>query len=373
MTWILNEERAMLRDSAQTFLAERAPVSHLRRLRDTADPRGYSPELWRAFADQGYSATLVPESHDGLALGIVEAGLIAEQIGHTLAPTPFFSTAVLAAWLLRTAGSTEQQDEWLPRIAAADAVLALAVDEHARHRPDALATTARQDAGGWCIDGSKVHVIDGHVADALVVAARAGDETILLLVPSNTPGLLVERTVMVDAHNAARVRLESVRVPADARIGTPGQGAALLEQVLEVGRAVAAAEMLGLADEVFARTLGYLKERRQFDRIIGEFQALQHRMAELFCDLELTRAIVRQALKALDDGDPQAALRVAQAKARAGLTATRAVQEGVQMHGGIGMTDELDIGLFMKRARVLQNLFGDAYTQMDRVARVSGY
>jgi len=373
MTWTLNEERRMLRDSAQSFLADRAPVAHLRRLRDGADATGYSPQLWAAFGEQGYSATLVPEDHGGLGLGLAEAALVAEQIGHTLAPTPYLSTAVLAAWLLRTAGSPAQQAAWLARIAQADTVLALAVDERPRHRPTALDTRAVLADGQWTIDGDKLLVLDGHVAQALIVAARTEGGVALLLVPAGASGLQVERTAMVDAHNAARVRLAGVRVPAAALIGSVASGAALLEQVLDVGRAVASAELLGLADEVFERTVQYLKERRQFDRAIGEFQALQHRAAELFCDLELTRAIVRQALAALDAGTPAAPLLVAQAKARAGLTANRAVQEGVQMHGGIGMTDELDIGLFMKRARVLQELFGDAAMQMDRAAILSGY
>jgi acyl-CoA dehydrogenase len=373
MTWILDEQRRMLRDSAQDFLSGRAPVAHLRQLRDSADAQGYAPELWRAFGEQGYSATLVPGSHGGLGLGVAEAGLIAEQIGHTLAPTPFFSTAVLAAWLLKTAGSPAQQAHWLPKIAAAETILALAVDERARHRVDAFATTAVHSGNGWKIDGAKLLVIDGHVAEAIIVAARCDGGVALLLVPTATPGLSIERTVMVDAHKAARVTLKDVQVDAAALIGSPETGATLLDQVLDVGRVVAACELQGLADEVFERTVTYLKERKQFDRIIGEFQALRHRAAELFCDLELSRALTRQALQAIDEGSPKAPLLAAQAKARACLSANRAVQEGVQMHGGIGMTDELDIGLFMKRARVLQELFGDAAAMMERAAQLCGY
>jgi len=251
--------------------------------------------------------------------------------------------------------------------------MALAADEQSRHRPARLDTTAARVDGGWRIDGRKSFVVDGHVADALIVAARADGGTALLLVPKGTPGVTIERTAMVDAHNAARVQLDGVRVDGDALIGAVESGAQLLDGVLDVGRVVAAAELLGLADEVFERTVEYLKQRRQFDKLIGEFQALQHRCAELFCDLELTRAIVRQALQVIDAAADDAPLRAAQAKARACLTANRAVQEGVQMHGGIGMTDELEIGLFMKRARVLQELFGDAAFQMDRAALLSGY
>ncbi len=373
MTWVLDETKNMLRDSAQAFLRERAPVAQLRALRDRADARGHEPALWQAFAEQGYCATLIPEAHGGLGLGVTEAGLIAEEIGHTLAAAPFLSTAVLAAWLLARAGSPAQQSAWLPRIAAGQAVLALAVDEQARHRPEALATQAALSNGQWRVDGAKCLVVDGHVADALIVAARAPQGVVLLLVPADAAGLSVERTAMVDAHNAARLRLDGVHVPESARIGEPQPDGALLHAVLDVGRAVVAAEMLGVADEAFTRTLQYLKERRQFDQLIGEFQALQHRAAELWCDLELTRAIVRQALQELDRGMATAPLRVAQAKARAALTVNRAVQEAVQMHGGIGMTDELEIGFFMKRARVLQTLFGDAAFHLDRAALLSGY
>ena len=374
MTLALSDEQRMLRDSVQAFLGARAPVAQLRGLRDTADPLGYSRELWREFGAQGYSATLVPERDGGLGLGVVEAGLIAEQLGHTLTPSPFLSTAVLAGWAIAQAGSAAQRSQLLPAIVAADTVLALAVDEHAKHRPAAIATTATLDGAGFRLDGSKLLVIDGHVAAMLIVAARSGSDALtLFLVDTAAAGVAIERTVLVDAHNTARVRLESVRVGADAVLGTVDGGAAWLESLLDVGRVVVAAELLGLADEVFARTLGYLKERRQFDRRIGEFQALQHRAAELYCDLEMTRALVLKALKAVAAAPAQARLLASQSKAHACTTADRAVREGVQLHGGMGMTDAFDLGLFMKRARVLQELFGDAGFHAERVATLQGY
>ena len=374
MTLTLSDEQRMLRDSVQAFLGARAPVAQLRGLRDTADPLGYSRELWREFGAQGYSATLVPERDGGLGLGVVEAGLIAEQLGHTLTPSPFLSTAVLAGWAIAQAGSATQRSRLLPAIVAADTVLALAVDEHAKHRPAAIATTATREGAGFRLDGSKLLVIDGHVAAMLIVAARSGaDALTLFLVDTAAAGVAIERTVLVDAHNAARVRLASVRVGADAVLGTVDGGAAWLESLLDVGRVVVAAELLGLADEVFARTLAYLKERRQFDRPIGEFQALQHRAAELYCDLEMTRALVLKALKAVAAAPAQARLLASQSKAHACTTADRAVREGVQLHGGMGMTDAFDLGLFMKRARVLQELFGDAGFHAERVATLQGY
>lgn len=374
MTLILSDEQRMLSESAQSFLEGCAPVAHLRKLRDTRDATGFSRDLWRDFASQGYSGVLVPEAHGGLGLGVVEAGLISERLGHTLTPTPFLSTAVLAAWVISRAGSAAQQDRLLPAIAAAGTVVALAVDESSKHRPAAIATRAVRDGTGFVLDGSKLFVVDGHVADTLVVAARTGPDSLsLFLVEAGTAGVEIERTVMVDAHNAARVSLRSVRVGAEAVLGTTDGGGALLEQMLDVGRAVVAAQLLGLADEVFDRTIAYLKERKQFNRPIGEFQALQHRAAQLYCDLELTRAIVLKALQAVQKDAMRARVLVSQAKSRACTTANRAVQEGVQLHGGIGMTDDLDIGLFMKRARVLQELFGDAAFQEDRVATLCGY
>ncbi len=380
MALLLNEEQGMLRDSARDWLAANAPVSHLRALRDEAHPEGFSRELWAGFANMGFAGVLVPESHGGLELGCVEAGVLMEEIGRRLVPSPLLSTGILAAGLIRDAGSAEQRDAWLPRIVAGQVVLALAVDENPRHRPERIALGARALGGGLRLNGTKCFVVDGHVADAWLVAARTRgtpgdtDGITLLLVPRDTPGVTVERTHMVDSHNAARLTFDDAPVPASARLGGDGQGWPLLSTALERGRAALAAELLGVAEEAFARTLQYLAERRQFGRLIGEFQALQHRAAHLYCEIEITRAAVLAALQALDAGDAaSAAQAVAVAKARACASATLAVQEAVQMHGGIGMTDALDIGLFMKRARVASELFGDDDFHADRLARMRGY
>jgi hypothetical protein len=374
MALVLNEEQGMLRDSVNAFLSERAPVAHLRKLRDSRDAVGFDRQLWRQFADQGYSAILVPEAHGGLGLGAVEAGIIGEALGRTLTPTPFLSTAVLAARTFARAGSQAQQAQHLPAIAAAEVVFAVAIDEASKHRPDAIAAKATRDGSGLRLDGVKAFVLDGHVADRFIVAARTAERGLtLLLVDPRAAGVHIERTLMVDAHNAARLRFDGVRIEADAVLGEAGAAAAVLDEVLDLGRVVVAAQLLGLADAVFERTLGYLKERRQFDRAIGEFQALQHRAAELYIDIELTRALALGALQAMDQDPAKAALIVAQAKAHACTTANRAVQEGVQMHGGMGMTDEFDLGLYMKRARTLQELLGDAGFHADRVAAMNGY
>lgn len=376
--WNLDEQRTMLRDSARSYLGEQQPITVLRKLRDTNDVLGYSPEGWKAFAQLGYAGMLVPEAHGGLGLGLTDAALVAEQMGHTLTALPYLSTAVLAATVLKASANAALQAQWLPRIATADAVLAVATEETPRASEAPLATTAERQAqtGGWVLNGSKQLVIDGAAAEALLVAARdagAPGGVVWLCVPAGAPGVTIERVVMADAHLTARVQLHNVAVAADGLIATGEVGAQLLAQVRDVGRVMTAAELVGVSDEVFARTVTYLKERKQFGKLIGEFQALQHRAAEMYCDLELSRATVWAGLQALDASADDAPVRAAQAKARASLTANRVALEGVQMHGGMGMTEALDFGLFLKRVRVLQVLFGDGHQMLDRMAHLKGY
>jgi alkylation response protein AidB-like acyl-CoA dehydrogenase len=373
MTLVLNQEQEMLRESALQFLKEQAPVAQLRALRDSRNEDGFERALWRGFAEMGFTGVLVPEEYGGLGLGQREAGAIMEAIGRNLCAVPFLSSAVLAASTLVRHGSAAQKARHLPLLASGEQLMALAVDEGARHRPQRPGLHARRDGDGYRLSGAKSFVVDGHVADTLIVSAGEGEGISLFLVDAHARGVARERTVMVDAHNAARIVFDDVRVDADALIGAPGEGWTILDGVLDLGRAALSAELLGLADEVFERTQSYLKERRQFGRIIGEFQALQHRAAELYCEIEITRAVVLAAQQALDSDAADAAALVSAAKARAGACATRAVQEGVQMHGGIGMTDEFEIGFFMKRARVAEELLGDARFHADRWARLSGY
>lgn len=374
MALILTDDQTQLRDSARDFLSEQSPVKALRQLRDSADADGFSRPLWGQFAEMGYTGVLVPESHGGLGLGHVEAGVVMDQIGRQLCASPLLASGIVAVTALKLGGSAAQQSAWLPKLASAQAIATLAIDEGGKHRPQRLATTARAEGEGWVIDGAKALVLDGHVADLLIVAARVGDAgTGLFLVDARAAGVTVERTVMVDAHNAARVRLQGVRVGADAILGTPETGAATLAATLDAGRCAAAAELMGLADEVFARTLDYIRQRKQFGRLIGEFQGLQHRASALYADLEISRAALIKAQQKLDADITTAGKAVAVAKARAGRTATTAVQEGVQMHGGMGMTDAFDIGFFMKRARVLNELWGDQHFHQDAFASHVGY
>ena len=379
MALVLTEEQSMLRDSARGLISDKAPVSHLRHLRDSKDATGFSRELWKEFAEMGFAGLLVGEAYGGSGLGLVEAGVVMEEIGRTLMPSPFLSTAVLAASALSRGGSAAQKSEHLPKISAGALMAALAVDEGSKHRPLQTALKATRAGNGFKLSGAKALVVDGHVADLLIVAARTAgsagerDGVTLFLIDPKSKGISTERTIMVDSHNAARIDFDNAEVDADHVLGEVDQGFALLEGVLNIGRGAVASEMVGLGEEVFSRTVTYLKERKQFGKAIGEFQALQHRAAQLYIDIEITRAAVLKALQTLDGQFDKAAAAVAVAKARAGTTATRAVQEGVQMHGGMGMTDQFDIGLFMKRARVCEELFGDANYHADQLARMKGY
>ncbi|MGJ4902401.1 acyl-CoA dehydrogenase family protein [Bradyrhizobium sp. HKCCYLS2058] len=379
MPLLLTEEQSMLRDSARGLINDKAPVSHLRKLRDVRDETGFSRELWATFAEMGFAGLLVPEEHGGSGLGAVEAGVVMEEIGRTLMPSPFFATAVLSASALTRAGSAAQKSEYLPKIANGALLAALALDEGAKHRPLHTTLQAARSGNGFKLSGAKAMVVDGHVADLLLVVGRSAgapgerDGLTLFLVDPKAKGVAIERTIMVDAHNAARVTLDNVEVTADHVLGEVDGGAATLSAVLDLGRGAVASEMVGLSEEVFGRTVAYLKERKQFGKAIGEFQALQHRAAQLYIEIEITRAAVLKALQALDADPAGAPAAVAVAKARAGTTATRAVQEGVQMHGGMGMTDQFDIGFFMKRARVCEEMLGDANYHAAQLAQLRGY
>lgn len=327
----------------------------------------------------GWAGILIPAEHGGLGLGHVEAGVVMEELGRTLTPSPFLSTAILAATAIARFGSEKQKRDFLPRIAAGELLATLAVDESSKHRPDRIALAADRAASGYALKGAKTFVIDGHVADLLIVAARTsgapgqtGGVTMFVVDP-HAKGVKAERTPMVDSHNAARITFDNVSVPADAILGKINDGSDALEGILNVGRAAIASELLGAGEEAFTRTVGYFRERKQFGRLIGEFQALQHRAAHLYCELELTRSAVLKALHSLDESVAASSAIVSIAKAKAGATATLTVQEAVQMHGGIGMTDEFDVGLFMKRVRVGQELFGDTNFHAHRLARLNHY
>ncbi len=375
MPLYLNEDQTALQDTIRDFVADAAPVSHMRALRDAGDRTGFSRDLWKQFAEMGFTGILIGEEQGGLGLGHVEAGVVLEEIGRNLSPSPFLSTAVAAVEALK---GSPHADRWFPGIVAGDTVAALAIDEGAKHR-DSVALKAERSGNGFKLTGTKQFVVHGHTADLLIVAARtagaAGDAegVTLFAVDKGTKGLTAEAERLADASLAARLAFDGVEVDADAVIGEVDAGRDPLNRLLRAGRTGASAELLGVGGGAMDRTVGYLKERKQFGVIIGSFQALQHRAAHLYAEMEVARAAVLKAQQLLDAGSPHADEAVSVAKAMTALATTLSVQEGVQMHGGIGMTDEYDIGFYMKRARVLAELFGDANFHADRLAIAAGY
>jgi len=375
----LNEDQTLLQDAARGFVTDRAPVAALRKLRDDHSPDGFDRTLWAAMAEMGWTGMLVPEDQGGLAFGFVGAGIVCEEMGRTLAASPFISTAVMAATAIARAGTDAQKERWLPAIVAGKAIIATAVDEGRRHNPSGTALVAKASGNGFELSGAKTFVADGVGADAMIVAARsagAPGETAgvtLFLVDAKARGIETERTMTLDSRNAARVSFDRVAVTGADVLGEVDDGYGLLEIVLGAGRAGLSAELSGIAQESFGRTVAYLKERKQFGKIIGTFQALQHRAATLHCEVELTKSAVLGALQALDRDPATASLAVSVAKAKASQTARLAGLEAVQMHGGIGMTDAIDIGLFVKRMQAAGELYGDADFHADRVATARGF
>jgi len=379
MTLLLTDEERMIADSASAFFADRAPLSQLRSLRDSRDKLGYVPAVWRDMAAMGFTGVLVPEAYGGAGLGYVSAGLIQEIIGRNLVRSPMLATSILGAAALNIAGNAEQRQEFLPKIAVGSWLIALASDEMPRHAPARITLRATRDDEEFILHGRKIFVLDGHIADQLIVVARSSGEEAdqdgisLFLVDRKSPGIELNQRIVVDSGNVADILFDHVRVPSAALLGPLNDGYPVLEQVLNAGRACIAAEMLGIAEEVFSRTVEYLKQREQFGVKIGTFQALQHRAAHLFCELVLARSAVAGALRALDFPNEETSFLVSVAAAKTGQAARLATDEGVHMHGGIGMTDEFDIGLYTKRICLASTVFGDNAFHLDRLAREKFY
>jgi alkylation response protein AidB-like acyl-CoA dehydrogenase len=376
---VLNDEQAMLRDMAAEWARDRAPMSVVRGQYDRDAGNGHDPDLYAEMAAMGWTGIIVPEALGGSDFGYLSLGLVIEELGRTLAPSPLIGSALSAASALRLAGSDAQQARWLPGIADGSVIAALAIDEGPRHAPLATALTAVSDDRGWRLDGIKRPVQDGMAAQLLIVAARTAgapgdaDGITLFLVEADTAGLSRHALDQIDARVPALLAFDGAVLPADAVLGGVNKGGPLLDTILDHARIGLSAEMLGAMTQAFETTLEYLKTRVQFGRPIGSFQALQHRAAEMFAELQLARSAVEAALIALDERDPGLAAKASLAKAIAGETLHRVSGEMVQMHGGIGMTHEHDAGLYLKRARVAEQCHGNAAFHRERWGRLNGY
>jgi alkylation response protein AidB-like acyl-CoA dehydrogenase len=376
---VLNEEQSMLRDAAKSWTQEKSPVTAFRKMRDSGVDIGYDAKAWNEMAEMGWAGVIIPEEYGGSAFGYLSMGLILEELGRTLTASPLIASGVGAASALALGGSDAQKSEWLPKIADGSVVGALAVDEGAHHAPEKVALAATKSGAGYSLSGTKTFVIEGLAANLLVVSARTSgapgdkDGITLFLVPADAKGVSRKRLALADSRGAANITFDKVEVGADAVLGAADKGWDVLEKTLDRVRAALAAEMLGAANQAFETTLDYLKVRVQFGQVIGSFQALQHRAAKMFTDLELARSAVEAALQAIDADSPDVPELVSLSKAKMGDVFHLVSNEMVQMHGGIGMTDAHDAGFYLKRARAAEAAFGSQSYHRDRYARINGY
>ena len=369
-----SEEQSLLRDAARDFFATTLPVSNLRALRDQNNETGYCTEAWQAMIDLGWGGITIPEEFGGLGFGYKGLGVILEQAGRTLAASPLLATCALGVTALVEGGSPECKKALLPLVVDGKVALALAVDENPVHAPYDIACKAVKEGSSYMLSGQKIFVLDGHVANELIVVARTSgdvssrDGITLFLVNARSSGITYKRSVMVDSRNACRINFDEVSVAATQVLGAVDQGAELLDYILDVGRICLSAEMLGGLQEAFDRTVEYLKTREQFDVKIGSFQGLQHRAARMFCEVELAKSVVIAALTALDDGVDRTdiAEHASLAKAKVSEVFKLVSNEAIQMHGGIGTTDDVEVGFFLKRARVAEQTFGGIGFHLNR-------
>ncbi len=364
MPLVITEEQQMIKDSAKDLLKSKSPIAELRRLRDTKDELGYNPQLWSMMTELGLTSLIIPEQFGGTAFGYVGLGQVIEETGRTLTCSPLISTSLLAASAILNGGNETQQQTYLPSIADGSQLIALAVDEKSSHQPDYISTSLSDSQ----LSGKKKFVLDGHIADKFIMSAKENGESKMVVVDSKAKGITIKRVQMMDNRNAAEVTFENVNI----ECSLDSYDGDLLEKVLDIGRIGIAAEMLGSMQEAFERTVAYLKERKQFGVAIGSFQALQHRAAIMFGEIELCKSVVIKALQAIDNGEDLKKL-ASLSKAKCGEVFKLVSNEGIQMFGGIGMTDDEEIGFFLKRARVAQHTFGDTNFHLNRLASIGGY
>ena len=379
MALLFNEEQQYLKDTAKDFVQKNAPINHFRELRDSKDETGYSKELWKQMAELGWAGILISEEYGGSDFGMMGMGGILEETGRCLVPSPLFSTALLGASLIELGGKADQKKDLLTKIAKGELTTAFALEEGSRHTPYRISTTAEKKGENFVLNGKKTFVLDGHSADLIVLAARTSggieDQSgiSLFLIDPNSTGLQRKRTHMVDSRNSSEIHLKGVEVSETKLLGELDAGFSIIEEVLERGQIGISAEMLGNTLEAFDITLEYLKERKQFGAVIGSFQALQHRAAVMFAEIELTKSSVMGALNAVDENSNDRSRFASLAKFKAGEILHLVSSEAVQMHGGVGVTDEFDIGFFLKRSRVAEQIFGSSDYHLDRYATLSEY
>ena len=379
MKLVLSEEEQFLKDTAKNFADERTPISHFRSLRDSNDPKLWDKDIWSEMVKLGWPGILIPEEFGGSNFGVTGIGVILQECAKTLTPSPLFATGVLGAYAITQFGNDDQKSNYLPKIVSGEITTALAIDETSHHEPSKTEMTAKKNDSNFILNGKKIFVIDGASADILIVLARTsgvkGDSTglSLFVVNSDMSGIETIKLDMADSRNYANISFNEVIIDESSLLGDLETAGETVESILDIGRIAMSAEMLGNAESAFEITLDYLKQRKQFGALIGSFQALQHRAAEMFCEIELTKSSVMAAMRAADENSNELQRLSSLSKTMAGETLHLISNEAIQMHGGIGVTDEYDIGFFLKRARVAEQIFGSAKYHTERYASLSGF
>jgi alkylation response protein AidB-like acyl-CoA dehydrogenase len=375
---LLTEEQEMLRDSAKGWVTDHSPVSAMRKIRDSGSEIGFDPATFKSIAGMGWTGVVIPEDFGGSDFGYRSMGVILEEFGRKLVAAPLIGSAIGAASAISLGGGDAQKNEWLPKIADGSAVAALAIDEGPRYAPEKIALAAAKKGNGYSLSGNKTFVLEGLAANVFVVAARTSGKpadakgVTLFLVPANAKGLSRKRRELIDSRGYADLKFDNVEVGADAVLGKADDGNTLLTKVLDRVYASIAAEEVGVALQAFETTLDYLKTRVQFGQVIGTFQALQHRAANLFTQIQLARPTVDEALTAIDGDAADVSEMASLAKATANDLVNYVSREMIQLHGGIGMTDAHDAGFYIKRARTLEASFGSSAYHRERFARLKG-
>ena len=379
MKLILTEEQEFLRDTAKDFAQERTPVTHFRSLRDNNDENLWDKDIWQEMVNLGWSEILIPEEFGGSDFGVAGISVILQECGKTLTPSPLFSTGVLGAYAISNFGTQEQKEKYLPKIVSGEITTALAVDESSHHDPCKTLFKAEQKGNDFLLNGKKTFVIDGASADVLIILARTSGNSgdlaglTLFIIESDVDGIKKIKLDMADSRNYANIEFNDVECSNKSILGALESGGETVERILDIGRIAMSAEMLGNAESAFETTIDYLKQRKQFGVLIGTFQALQHRAAEMFCEIELTKSAVMAAIHGADENSNELQRLSSLAKTIAGETLNLVSNEAIQMHGGIGVTDEYDLGFFIKRSRVAEQIFGSSTYHTERYANLSGF
>jgi len=368
----LDEQQEMLKNFARDFLEKECPESLVREMEE--DEKGYSPELWQKMAQQGWMGLIIPEEYNGTGMNVCELVVLLEEFGRALVPGPFISTVVLGGVPIMEAGTEEQKQQFLPKIASGELIMTLALTEpSAKWTADGVQLEAKKAGNEYVVNGTKLFVQDAHVSDHMIVAARTGgsgeDGITLFIVDSKSPGIKFEVLKTIAADKQCEITFDNVKVPSSNMLGGEGQGWPIIEKTKDVATVAACAYLVGLSQMDFDVTLNYAKERVQFGRPIGSFQAIQHKLADAVIDVDGSRFITYKAAWSLQEGEPDADLMISMAKAWTSDASRRVVAHGQQIHGGIGFTKEYKIQLYFRRQKWMELMWGDADYHRELVAQ----